>query len=115
MLTSPIMAGRESISRRDAMLRLAGAGIASALLSAQTASAPQTPSWNTELRQLAPNVYAYTQASGPGIDNASLSNAGVIVGDDLLAIDALGPRFTPKPSSPVPSGPPASRSAGWST
>src|SRR6266849_1201664 len=76
---------------------------------------PKVPSWKTELRQLAPNVYAYTQASGPGIDNASLSNAGVIVGDDLLAIDALGPRFTPKPSSPVPSGPPASRSAGWST
>ena len=40
---------------------------------------------------LAPNVYAYTQASGPGVDNASLSNAGLIVGDDLLAIDALGP------------------------
>jgi hypothetical protein len=75
------------------MVRLAGAGIAagSARLSAQTASAPHIPSWETELRQLAPNVYAYTQASGPGIDNASLSNAGVIVGDDLLAIDALGP------------------------
>jgi len=55
------------------------------------------PQLEPELRQLAPNVYAYTQASGPGIDNASLSNAGVIVGDDLLAIDALGPRFTPKP------------------
>jgi cyclase len=93
MLRSPIMDGPELLSRRDAMVRLAGAGIAagSARLSAQTASAPQIPSWNTELRQLAPNVYAYTQASGPGIDNASLSNAGVIVGDDLLAIDALGP------------------------
>jgi len=55
------------------------------------------PQLEPELRQLASNVYAYTQASGPGIDNASLSNAGVIVGDDLLAIDALGPRFTPKP------------------
>jgi hypothetical protein len=89
------MAGRESISRRvsrgDAILRLAGAGIAagSARLSAQTASAPQIPNWNTELRQLAPNVYAYTQASGPGIDNASLSNAGVIVGDDLLPVFQL--------------------------
>jgi cyclase len=86
------MTSTEAISRRDAMLRMAGAGIAagSARLAAQTA-APQIPSWNTELRQLAPNVYAYTQATGPGVDNASLSNAGVIVGDDLLAIDALGP------------------------
>jgi len=52
---------------------------------------PPIPSWNTELHMLAPNVFAYTQASGPGVDNASLSNAGLIVGDDLLAIDALGP------------------------
>jgi len=53
---------------------------------------PEIPSWKTELRQLAPNVYAYTQATGPGADNASLSNAGLIVGDDhLMAIDALGP------------------------
>src|SRR6476661_5457774 len=55
-------------------------------------SAPPVPSWPTELRLLAPGVYAYTQAGGPGIDNASLSNAGVIVGPDgLLAIDTLGP------------------------
>ena len=41
---------------------------------------------------LVPGVYAYTQAGGPGIDNASLSNAGVIVGPEgLLAIDTLGP------------------------
>jgi cyclase len=59
---------------------------------ASSAKYPEIPSWNTELRQLAPNVYAYTQATGPGIDNASLSNAGLIVGDDhLMAIDALGP------------------------
>jgi cyclase len=44
------------------------------------------------LRQLAPGIYAYTQASGPGVNNASLSNAGVIAGlDSLLAIDTLGP------------------------
>ncbi len=55
-------------------------------------AAPTIPSWPTELRRLAPNVYAYTQASGPGVDNASLSNAGVIEGPDgLLAIDTLGP------------------------
>jgi cyclase len=57
-----------------------------------SATAPTIPSWPTELRRLAPNVYAYTQASGPGIDNASLSNAGVVAGPDgLLAIDTLGP------------------------
>ena len=53
---------------------------------------PEIPSWPTELRRLAPNIYAYTQASGPGVDNASLSNAGVIAGPEgLLAIDTLGP------------------------
>jgi cyclase len=55
-------------------------------------SAPQIPRWPTELRMLVPGVYAYTQAGGPGIDNASLSNAGVIAGPEgLLAIDTLGP------------------------
>jgi len=59
---------------------------------APSAKHPQIPSWKTELHKLAPNVYAYTQATGPGVDNASLSNAGVIVGEDhMLAIDALGP------------------------
>ena len=53
---------------------------------------PPIPSWKTELRQLAPDVYAYTQASGPGANNASLSNAGLIAGPEgLLAIDTLGP------------------------
>jgi cyclase len=52
----------------------------------------QIPSWPTEWRRLSSDVYAYTQASGPGVDNASLSNAGVIAGPDgLLAIDTLGP------------------------
>ena len=89
--------------RRD-ITKLLGAASAGAwmLPTASTAGAVQTagasggapriPSWPTELRRLAPRVYAYTQASGPGIDNASLSNAGVIEGPDgLLAIDTLGP------------------------
>jgi len=72
-------------------MRLAAAGgIGFAL--GRRANAQTIPSWRTELRELAPGIYAYTQASGPGVDNASLSNAGVIVGPDhLLAIDALGP------------------------
>ena len=59
---------------------------------APATTVPEIPSWPTELRRLAPDVYAYTQASGPGVDNASLSNAGVIAGPEgLLAIDTLGP------------------------
>ncbi|HEY5616469.1 MAG TPA: MBL fold metallo-hydrolase [Vicinamibacterales bacterium] len=51
---------------------------------------PMPPKWNRELRQLAPNVYAYVQGGGPGISAAGVSNAGVIVGrDHLVAIDAL--------------------------
>jgi cyclase len=50
---------------------------------------PMPPRWNSELRKLAPNVYAYTQAGGPNIPSAGFSNTGMIVGEDyLLAIDA---------------------------
>jgi cyclase len=50
---------------------------------------PMPPSWNRELRQLAPNVYAYTQGGGPGISAAGVSNTGMIAGADyLMAIDA---------------------------
>ncbi|MBI4523679.1 MAG: MBL fold metallo-hydrolase [Deltaproteobacteria bacterium] len=48
------------------------------------------PSWETELKEVAPNVFAYIQGGGPGIDNASVSNAGLIIGDDYsMVIDAL--------------------------
>jgi len=51
---------------------------------------PMPPKWNRELRQLAPNVYAYVQGGGPGISAAGVSNSGLIAGrDSLLAIDAL--------------------------
>ena len=51
---------------------------------------PSVPTWETELRELAPNVYAYIQAGGPGRDNVSVSDAGIIVGDDgVMVIDAL--------------------------
>jgi hypothetical protein len=29
------------------------------------------PSWKTELKEVAPNVFAYIQGGGPGIDNHS--------------------------------------------
>ena len=48
------------------------------------------PSWKTELKEVAPNVFAYVQGGGPGIDNHSVSNAGLINGDDSsMVIDAL--------------------------
>src|SRR5258708_19518133 len=50
---------------------------------------PMPPVWNRELRQLAPNVYAYIQGGGPGVSAAGVSNPGMIAGSDyLLAIDA---------------------------
>ncbi len=51
---------------------------------------PMPPTWDTELRELAPNVYAYIQAGGPGRNNVSVSDAGIIVGEDgVMVIDAL--------------------------
>ena len=68
------MDNHDSITRRDALR--AGIGFAAgfgatgsfANLSAQDSRFPQIPSWNTELKQLAPNVFAYTQATGPGVE-----------------------------------------------
>lgn len=52
---------------------------------------PIVPTWKTELRQLAPNVYAYQQQGGTGLLNAGISNAGLFVGEDsLVAFDGLG-------------------------
>src|SRR5690349_21090689 len=51
---------------------------------------PKPPTWETELKEIAPNVYAYVQGGGPGRDNVSISNAGIIVGDDgVMVIDSL--------------------------
>ncbi len=106
------------LSRREAIGHMAGVGvgITAALATPENvglastgahqsapANVPRIPNWKTELRQLAPNVYAYIQAGGPEgyqafrktsrfqYDNGAVSNAGVIVGpDSLMAIDALG-------------------------
>jgi hypothetical protein len=51
---------------------------------------PQPPTWDAQLEEVAPNVYAYIQAGGPGRDNASVANAGLIVGDEgVMVIDTL--------------------------
>ena len=82
-MTKPQNSGAGLLSRRQAIGRVAGAslGIASALRAAEGADlagaglqtrigSPPYPSWNTEMKQLAPNVYAYTQAGGPGVPRA---------------------------------------------
>lgn len=99
--------GTVGLSRREAIHLGAGAlvGATAALagrasLSAQNVQPiplpatdprhPMPPRWNRELKQLAPNVYAYIQGGGPGISAAGVSNAGMIAGRDfLMAIDAL--------------------------
>ena len=88
-------------SRRDALSRMAGAGLAVAGFGrGQERGAPAAipsglaeaiPTWTTEMRQLAPNVYAYIQGGGPGQLNQGVSNGGIIVGEDhVLVIDSLG-------------------------
>ena len=52
---------------------------------------PIVPTWKTQMRQLAPNVYAYQQQGGTGHLNAGISNAGLFVGENsMLAFDGLG-------------------------
>jgi glyoxylase-like metal-dependent hydrolase (beta-lactamase superfamily II) len=52
---------------------------------------PIVPTWKTEMRQLAPNVYAYQQEGGTGHINAGISNAGLFVGENsMVAFDGLG-------------------------
>ena len=79
------------VTRRDALRTLASVAPALAINKrafAQSASA--IPSWNTELRQLAPGVFAYIQGGGPTGEYAGESNAGLIVGPDaMMAVDSL--------------------------
>ena len=107
------------ISRREALGRVAGVGLGFAaalratggvspllaqnpLIPATTPPPgdprfPQAPSWKAEVRQLAPNVFAFMQAGGPGLLAQGVSNAGFIVGDDhVMVIDAAGAPFHAK-------------------
>jgi cyclase len=60
-------------------------------------SAPAIPTWRTELKQLAPNVWTYIQAGGPNIPTGGISNALAVAGPDhWLAVDALGQPFHTK-------------------
>ena len=84
---------RASLNRRQMMGRCAGAALGAAALMKNSAWAQSAgvPTWKTELRKLAPNVYAYVQGGGPGQMNQGVSNAGLVVGDDhIMALDSLG-------------------------
>jgi glyoxylase-like metal-dependent hydrolase (beta-lactamase superfamily II) len=96
-----------ALTRREAIGRIAGAGALAFLardtgpvaLHAQVGGPPPVPpspdprfpnppTWERELKELAPNVYGYFQGGGPGRNNVSISDAGVIVGDDgVMVID----------------------------
>ncbi len=100
----------KSLNRRHVLSALTGAiagtavGSASATEAPAAAAAPAaTPGAGvagfnavatdirTELKQLAPNVYAFLQREAPGQTNFSVSNFGCVVGPkSMLAIDAGG-------------------------
>lgn len=104
METSPMHRTGHTFSRREL---ISGLGTAS-LLAAGSApgAAPATPpaapatggafgavatDIRTELKQLAPDVYAFLQREAPGQSNLSVSNFGIVAGPrSLLAIDAGG-------------------------
>jgi hypothetical protein len=63
------MPAMNAMTRRQALRTFAGLVGTPAILAAaarQTSRSTQIPSWSTELRRLAPDIYAYTQASRPG-------------------------------------------------
>ncbi len=84
--SAAILAGAGELARLSAQ---GGAPVQATPLPATDPKYPMPPAWNRELRQLAPNVYAYLQGGGPGVSAAGVSNPGMIAGSDyLLAIDA---------------------------
>jgi len=80
------------MNRRDLMRTAAGAGLGFASVVGLQAQAPDNiPTWKRELRQLAPDVYAYILGGGPGQLAQGVSNAGMIVAEDhLMALDSTG-------------------------
>src|SRR5688572_12431984 len=103
--------GSAQMTRREALGRVASVGTGAAValarglgsvtLEAQLGGVqaippapdprfPKPPTWERELKELAPGVYSYIQAGGPGRDNVSVSDAGLIVGDEgVMIIDTL--------------------------
>ena len=82
----------KSMNRRDLMRTAVRVGLGFASVVRLQAEAPDNiPTWKRELRQLAPNVYAYMLGGGPGQLAQGVSNAGLIVAEDhLMALDSTG-------------------------
>jgi cyclase len=104
------LARRTTPSRREAIRCLSGAALGmaasgplfaqsggddfSGIAKAAAAKYPPIPKWPSELKRLAPNVYAYVQSLDVPWP-AQLANAGMLAGPDhLMAIDAMAwPHF----------------------
>jgi cyclase len=86
--------GDLGVSRRQALGLMMAAGAVGVVGAPARTEAQQLPAAtviNSELKQLAPNVYAFLQREAPGQSNLSVSNAGIVVGPrSMLAIDATG-------------------------
>ena len=87
------------LGRRELMLGCGALAAATLTRGAEPAPAPRpggafgavATDIRTELRLLAPNVYAFLQREAPGQSNLSVSNFGIVVGPkSMLAIDAGG-------------------------
>ena len=69
---------------------LALRAVAQKLAAPYGADQPPIPAWSTEMREIAPDVFAYIQAGGPALAYSGISNAGVLRGKDhLLGVDSL--------------------------
>ncbi len=85
-LASPLMAAGQAAAPPPAQAGVAA--MVQAMPPATDPRFPMPPVWKMELRQLAPHVYAFVQGGGPGQNNVSVSNAGMIEGPEyLVAID----------------------------
>src|ERR1700686_2268597 len=100
-------ADRGGIDRRAALTLMTGAAVALNVGAPSAAQAQTAPAFSppqvlngadarffptdirSEMKRLAPNVYAYVQLQPPGWSNFNISNCGIIAGADfMLAIDA---------------------------
>ena len=114
-------ASSASIDRRNALALLVGAGVALKGGAPSAVQAQTTPRFTpaqvlngagarvfpteikSELKKLAPNVYAFIQSQPEGWSSFNISNCGVVVGADLLvAIDGSAAPLMAKSLLPMP-------------
>src|SRR5215475_9300808 len=106
-MNAPREANDARVDRRGALALFAGAGSALTMGVSSAAYAQSARNFGpaqvlngadarvfpvdikSELKQPAPNVYAYVQLQPPGWSNFNISNCGLVVGtDSVLAVDA---------------------------